>query len=107
MGRYPRLANLDRANLVSFFSSYRISADACIQRIIAQLCPASQRPDPNLPSEPPDGPVPPVSLGPPGMYASFDWEDLDALFPWLELRESENGNDVGAGTHRAGLGFAR
>jgi hypothetical protein len=41
------------------------------------------------------------------MYASFDWEDLDALFPWLELRESENGNDVGAGTHRAGLGFAR
>ncbi|GHJ89455.1 hypothetical protein NliqN6_5857 [Naganishia liquefaciens] len=80
--------------------------------IIAQLCPApSQLPrDADSLHLPPtaDGAVPPVSLGPPGMYASFDWEDLDALFPWLELRQAENGNDGEAGTtHRAGLGFAR
>ncbi|KAJ9112667.1 hypothetical protein QFC22_006169 [Naganishia vaughanmartiniae] len=71
-----------------------------------------------------DGPIPPFDFGPRGMYASFDWEDLDALAPWLELQEVENGNDGtgvdvaagngagqganrSAGVHRAGLGFAR
>lgn len=51
-----------------------------------------------------DGPVTPGSFGPPGMYASFDWDDLHALVPWLELREVENGNEEG-GVHRPGMGF--
>ncbi|KAJ9107157.1 hypothetical protein QFC19_002817 [Naganishia cerealis] len=65
-----------------------------------------------------DGPIPPFEFGPRGMYASFDWADLDALAPWLELPQVENGNDGPAagdeavpgvrrpvGTHRAGMGF--
>lgn len=89
-------------------------------RIIAQLAPATQyssqstSPSPTASAphlEAPlqiDGSVPPISFGPPGMYASFDWEDLDAIFPWLELRQVENGNEgTENGVHRPGLGFVR
>lgn len=100
---------MDRSRLVCILFPLFQSRLTRRFRIIAQLRPApSQVPrDADSPHAPADGPVPPVSLGPPGMYASFDWEDLDALFPWLELKQSDNGNDEGAGTHRAGLGFAR
>ncbi|KAJ9095308.1 hypothetical protein QFC21_005674 [Naganishia friedmannii] len=96
--------------------------------LFAQLSSAAHAPNDTLRAEILDGPIPPFDFGPRGMYASFDWEDLDALAPWLELREVENGNDGmdvdapagagsaggaalsanrSAGVHRAGLGFAR
>lgn len=59
-----------------------------------------------------DGPCPPVDLGAPGMYASFEWEDLNAIAPWLKFgsedpeaaegRESAWGDPSG---RRDGLGF--
>lgn len=40
-------------------------------------------------------------LGHPGMYASFGYEDLDDLFPWIELKQSGTGGH----SRRSGLGF--
>jgi len=40
-------------------------------------------------------------LGHPGMYASFGYEDLDDLFPWIELKQSGTGGQ----SRRSGLGF--
>jgi hypothetical protein len=128
---------MDRACSVSlsvFSSSDPISEERrkylrCLTgcRLFAQLSSAAHAPHNIQGPEILDGPIPPFDFGPRGMYASFDWEDLDALAPWLELREIENGNDGmgvdvpadgpaagagqaanrSAGVHRAGLGFGR
>ena len=40
-------------------------------------------------------------LGHPGMYASLGYEDLEDLFPWIELK----GSGTGGKSRRSGLGF--
>ncbi|WWC65872.1 uncharacterized protein I303_108494 [Kwoniella dejecticola CBS 10117] len=71
--------------------------------LIAQLHP-SHRQDPHPPGVNPalplEGPNP--TLGQNGMYASLGFEDLEALFPWVQLKGS-GGNSGEA--KRSGLGF--
>lgn len=40
-------------------------------------------------------------LGHPGMYASFGYEDLEDLFPWIDLKQSGTAGE----SRRSGLGF--
>ncbi|OCF61831.1 hypothetical protein L486_01493 [Kwoniella mangroviensis CBS 10435] len=71
--------------------------------LIAQLHP-SHRPIPHPPGVNPSLPLEgsnPV-LGQNGMYASLGFEDLETLFPWIEL-EGSGGNSGEA--KRSGLGF--
>lgn len=57
-----------------------------------------------------DGPCPPIDLGPPGNYASIEWEDIYAIAPWLKFG-AEDGSVGGESAwgdvsgRRDGLGF--
>lgn len=62
-----------------------------------------------------DGPTPPIDIGPPGMYASFEWSDLEAIGSWVGLgadgdKSGEDGRASAwgdAGGRRDGWGFGR
>lgn len=74
-------------------------------RLIAQLYPATRIPSASaagIHSNHINGTSHTVDLGPAGMYASLEFDDLDDLAGWLEVKASE-GN--GAGMRRDGMGF--
>ncbi|WVF68231.1 hypothetical protein IAT40_002996 [Kwoniella sp. CBS 6097] len=71
--------------------------------LVAQLHP-STKPTPHPSGVPPTVPLEGANpdLGPKGMYASLGFEDLEALFPWIELKSSGAWN---GDPRRSGLGF--
>jgi hypothetical protein len=52
-----------------------------------------------------DGPATAAKLGPAGMYASFDWEDFEAIFPWVQFGHEGDNPDLHGMGRRDGLGF--
>ncbi|WVQ95783.1 hypothetical protein IAU59_002882 [Kwoniella sp. CBS 9459] len=71
--------------------------------LVAQLHP-STKPTPHPSSVPPTAPLEGANpdLGPKGMYASLGFEDVEAIFPWIELKSSGAWN---GDSRRSGLGF--
>ncbi|OCF42644.1 hypothetical protein I317_03503 [Kwoniella heveanensis CBS 569] len=71
--------------------------------LVAQLHPPT-KPTPHPSSVPPTAPLEGANpdLGPKGMYASLGFEDIEAIFPWVELKSSGAWNGE---SRRSGLGF--
>lgn len=69
---------------------------------MAQLHPATRdQPYPQSATPgPTEGPEP--DLGPKGMYASLDFEDVKALLPWVEFK---GGGAYHSEAMRSGLGY--
>jgi hypothetical protein len=69
-------------------------------RLVAQLYPAARISRDQVLTEPTEGPNP--DLGPRGMYASLAFEDIHALFPWVEFKA---GGAYHTEAMRNGLGY--